>query len=106
MKTITLDKPMVVNELYYDGDIKHTITMAVSNTINPTFIVYATCLQYAYDELGKFLIENELTGLYYTYDDMDELQDSETGDIMDNFYETDNNIFIDTDRIYSELEKE
>ncbi|MFS0643709.1 hypothetical protein [Siminovitchia sp. 179-K 8D1 HS] len=83
-----------VNEKYYNDDKLHRITLAISNAINPTFDVWATCEQYALDVLAEYFLENGYVGLYHDYNEEE----------REDFYCTENGLYFDLSRIYIEEE--
>lgn len=106
-KTNYLDQPNVVNEPFYVNDVKHTITFAISNAINPTFIVYAPHLQEALDELAEYLVEHQLVACYSTHDELfnnEDPSDNLEEHQIDSFYQANNGIYLDQERLHSTVE--
>jgi hypothetical protein len=102
---VKLDKVNIVNKKFYENDVEHTITMPISNAINPTFTVYAPNLQDAMDELAVYLVKHKLVALYHTWDELHNNENPEDNIEEyqeDSFYQADNGVYLDMERIYSE----
>lgn len=87
-----------VNEKYYNEDQMFQVSFSVGNH-GISFNVWAEYEQLALDNVAEFIVKEGYEGLYFTYDDMDEMQNYD-GEIAENLYQCDNGIFIDLDYTY------
>lgn len=95
-----------INSKYYDDDKQYRISFMISNSISPSFLVWATCEQYALEELGEWITDNEdYQGLYYTFEELEEIANDDDIDVWEhigneNLYSIDNGNYIDMNMCY------
>lgn len=107
-KTNYLDQPNIVNEPFYVNDLKHTISMAISNAINPTFIVYAENLQDALNHLAEYVVKHELQSCYFTHDELfnnEDPSDNIEEDQEESYHQADNGVYLDMNRLFATTEE-
>lgn len=78
---------------------KYIATFAISNAINPTFLIYANDEQDALSYISEYA-DNEELNLFIDYYELNDI--IEDKDEIEHYYQADNGLYTDLDYVYME----
>ncbi len=99
-KSFNLDSINIINS--EDKNIfnnKYKVTFAVSNTIIPTFLIYANNEQDALNYIAEYAEKEELN-LFIDYYELNDIVDDK--EEIERYFQADNGLYTDLDYVYME----